>query len=254
LVVADRKLKASNARIGAALAEYYPKFSLSGLLGTATTSSGDVFSGGANQWQGVLGLRWRLFDFGRVNAEVAAARGRNAEALAAYRLSVLYATEDVENSFSALVNREEILLAWNMDGFIDALGQAFESHDATATPFELVQAALPAIVARFETRKSIVIDRLMRSTEALRLRKQAWYLRLEERLFEALRLRWPEAHRQSVLRLVVMSAIGTMRVSMERWREESGVRPLADYLREDLALLDDHFHKHKRVRRRRIKG
>ncbi len=106
LVVADRKLKASNARIGAALAEYYPKFSLSGLLGTATTSSGEVFSGGANQWQGVLGLRWRLFDFGRVNAEVAAARGRNAEALAAYRLSVLHATEDVENSFSALVNRE----------------------------------------------------------------------------------------------------------------------------------------------------
>jgi outer membrane protein TolC len=47
-----------------------------------------------------------LFDFARVDAEVSAARGRNAEQLAAYRQSVLRATEDVENSFSALVNSE----------------------------------------------------------------------------------------------------------------------------------------------------
>jgi NodT family efflux transporter outer membrane factor (OMF) lipoprotein len=106
LVVAERKLQASNARIGAALAEYYPKFSFSGLIGSATTQSGQLFTPGAGQWQGVLGLRWRLFDFARVNAEVAAARGRNAEQLAAYRESVLRATEDVENAFSALVNSE----------------------------------------------------------------------------------------------------------------------------------------------------
>jgi outer membrane protein TolC len=54
----------------------------------------------------VLGLRWRLFDFGRVDAQIAAARGQEAEALAAYRLAVLRATEDVENAFSALVKRE----------------------------------------------------------------------------------------------------------------------------------------------------
>jgi NodT family efflux transporter outer membrane factor (OMF) lipoprotein len=106
LVVAERKLQASNARIGMALAEYYPKFSFSGLIGSATTQSGQLFTPGAGQWQGVLGLRWRLFDFARVNAEVSAARGRNAEQLAAYRQSVLRATQDVENAFSALVNSE----------------------------------------------------------------------------------------------------------------------------------------------------
>ena len=61
---------------------------------------------GANQALGLLGLRWRLFDFGRVDAQIAAARGQEAEALAAYRLAVLRATEDVENAFSALVKRE----------------------------------------------------------------------------------------------------------------------------------------------------
>ncbi len=106
LMIAERRLAASNARIGVAISEYFPKFSLSGLLGTATTMSGNLFSGGANEAQEVLGLRWRLFDFGRVDAEIASAKGANAEALAAYRLSVLRASEDVENAFSALVQRE----------------------------------------------------------------------------------------------------------------------------------------------------
>ena len=107
LMVAERRLAAANARIGVAIAEYYPKFSLGALLGSATAiSSRNLFTSGANQAQGVLGLRWRLFDFGRVDAQIAVARGREGEALAAYRLAVLRATEEVENSFSALVKRE----------------------------------------------------------------------------------------------------------------------------------------------------
>ena len=107
IIVAERHLAASSARIGVAISEYYPKFSLSALLGRATAVSGDnLFSSGASQSAGVLGLRWRLFDFGRINAQIDQAKGQEAEALAAYRLSVLRATEDVENAFSALVNRE----------------------------------------------------------------------------------------------------------------------------------------------------
>lgn len=108
LIAAERRLAEANARIGVAVAEYYPKFSLGALLGSATAiASGNLFTNGASQAQAVLGLRWRLFDFGRVEAQIAAAHGQEAEALAAYRLAVLRATEDVENAFSALVNREE---------------------------------------------------------------------------------------------------------------------------------------------------
>jgi NodT family efflux transporter outer membrane factor (OMF) lipoprotein len=106
LIIAERRLAASNARIGSAISEYFPKFSLGGLLGSGTTVAGNLFGGGANQAQGVLGLRWRLFDFGRVDADIAAAKGGQAEALAAYRLSVLRASQDVEDAFSALLNRE----------------------------------------------------------------------------------------------------------------------------------------------------
>lgn len=124
--MAERRLAASNARIGAAAAEYYPKFSLSALLGSATAvSGGNLFTGGASQSAGVLGLRWRLFDFGRINAQIDQAKGQEAEALAAYRQSVLRATEDVENAFSALVNRE--VQATTLTAGEDALTQARQS-------------------------------------------------------------------------------------------------------------------------------
>lgn len=107
LIVAERRLAASNARIGVAIAEFYPKLSLSGLIGSAAVSGGNLFTSDAGQAAGVLGLRWRLFDFGRINAQIDLAKGQEAEMLAAYRLAVLHATEDVENAFSALVRREE---------------------------------------------------------------------------------------------------------------------------------------------------
>ena len=107
IIVSERNLAASNARIGVAVGEYYPKFTLSALLGSATSvSSGNLFSGGASQAAGVLGLRWRLFDFGRINAQIDQAKGREAEALSAYRLTVLRASEEVENAFSSLINSE----------------------------------------------------------------------------------------------------------------------------------------------------
>jgi NodT family efflux transporter outer membrane factor (OMF) lipoprotein len=102
LIVAERRLAASNARIGMAIAEFYPKLSFSGMIGSATSvSGGNLFTGA-----GVLGLRWRLFDFGRINAQIDQAKGQEAEALSAYRLAVLRATADVENALSDLVKRE----------------------------------------------------------------------------------------------------------------------------------------------------
>jgi outer membrane protein TolC len=45
-------------------------------------------------------------DFGKVDAEVAQARGANAEALSVYRQAVLRAAEDVENALSGLAQTE----------------------------------------------------------------------------------------------------------------------------------------------------
>jgi outer membrane protein TolC len=97
---------ASNAHIGQALAEYYPKLSLSGIVGSQALAPAHLFEQQGFQPVSVVGLRWRLFDFGRVAAEVEQARGSNAEALLQYRSSVLHAAEDVEDAFSLLVQSE----------------------------------------------------------------------------------------------------------------------------------------------------
>ncbi|RXH57165.1 efflux transporter outer membrane subunit [Granulicella sibirica] len=106
IIAAEREVAASNARIGQALAEYYPKLSLSGIVGSQALAPAHLFEQQGFQPIGVAGLRWRLFDFGRVDAEVKQARGVNAEALVRYRSSVLHAAEDVEDAFSLLVQSE----------------------------------------------------------------------------------------------------------------------------------------------------
>ena len=106
VIAAERRLAASNARIGAALGEYYPKLSIAGLLGFESVDVGHLFRSATFQPQGMAGLRWRLFDFGKIDAEVAEARGAEAEALARFRHSILRAAEDVENAFLALVQSE----------------------------------------------------------------------------------------------------------------------------------------------------
>lgn len=143
LIVAERRLAASNARIGVAIAEYYPKFSLSGLIGSATSVvSGNLFTGGASQSAGVLGLRWQLFNFGRINAQIEQAKGVEAEMLAAYRLAVLHATEDVENALSALVKWEAqaTVLAQGVKSLARAREASFFAYEkGTVSLIEVLQ-------------------------------------------------------------------------------------------------------------------
>jgi NodT family efflux transporter outer membrane factor (OMF) lipoprotein len=106
VAAAEQRLVAANAAIGVAISDYYPKVSISGLLGLESINATDLFTGQAAQHQVGAGLRWRLFDFGRVDAEVGEARGRYAESLAAWRATVLTATGEVETALSDLTQDE----------------------------------------------------------------------------------------------------------------------------------------------------
>jgi NodT family efflux transporter outer membrane factor (OMF) lipoprotein len=122
VIAAERRLAASNERIGAAISDYYPKISLSGALGFDSLNVGHFLSSNAFQATGGGALRWRLFDFGKVDAEVAQAHGANAEALAQYRLAVLKAAEDVEDALNALSETE--IQAAELQGEVDSLARA----------------------------------------------------------------------------------------------------------------------------------
>jgi hypothetical protein len=85
-------------------------------------------------------------------------------------------------------------------------------------------------VSRYETKESIIVDRLLRSTEALRVRKQAVFVEMEEALFAAICELWPQPERRAKLRPLAMVSMGAMRLAMERWRQDAGERPIAEYL------------------------
>ncbi len=168
VMAAEHRLVSANARIGVAMAEYYPKLSLSGLIGSATSvSSANLFTSGASQASGALGLRWRLFDFGRINAQIAQAKGQEAEMLAAYRLAALKATEDVENAISALTRRQEQadLLLQSVQSLSQSRASAFAAYrSGTASMIEVLQADQSVlrssdaqIQARAEAARAVVL-------------------------------------------------------------------------------------------------
>lgn len=177
LIVAERRLAASNARIGAAISEFYPKFSISGLVGSATSvSSSNLFSGGAAQATGVLGLRWRLFDFGRINAQIEQAKGQEAEMLAAYRLAALKATEDVENSLSAYTRRQEQVSV--LTAGVESLGRA---RAASLSAYQKGVVSMIEVLHADET--------LLQATEA-RVQAQLEFARSAVATFKALGGGW----------------------------------------------------------------
>lgn len=107
VIASERRLAASNARIGQALADYYPKLSLSGALGFQSLSVNKMFTPAGFGPSASGALRWRIFDFGKIDAEVQQAKGAHAEQLAQYRSTVLHAAEDVENAFMSLAQSEK---------------------------------------------------------------------------------------------------------------------------------------------------
>ncbi|WP_342132944.1 TolC family protein [Hydrogenophaga sp. OTU3427] len=188
LIAAERRLAASNARIGVAMAEFYPKLSLSGLIGSSTTiSGGNLMTSGAGQVAGIFGLRWRLFDFGRINAQIEQAKGQEAEMLAAYRLAVLRATEDVENALLALVKREE--QATVLTQGVDSLGRA---RGAAAAAYQ------KGVVSLIEVLQAD--DNLLRATDA-RVQARTESARAAVAAFRSLGGGWHSSRPEAVAKL-----------------------------------------------------
>ena len=78
VVQAEYKLRAANAKIGAARAALFPRISLTGLLGFASGGLTSLFSGGNFSWSVAPNIDLPIFDAGGRKAGVAAERAPNA--------------------------------------------------------------------------------------------------------------------------------------------------------------------------------
>lgn len=104
---AERQLAAATARVGVAVADLYPKLSLTGALGLASLKLADLPKG-ASQFAS-LGptLSWSIFTAGKIRANIAVQDARTAQQLSMYEQTVLKALEDVENALVAY-SREQV--------------------------------------------------------------------------------------------------------------------------------------------------
>lgn len=98
VIAAESRLHAATARVGIATADYFPRFTLAGLIGTKGIDTSALFERDSETRLAALGVDWSFLDVGRVRARVAAADADASAALAAYERSVLLALEDTENA------------------------------------------------------------------------------------------------------------------------------------------------------------
>lgn len=95
---AERNLAASSADIGVAVADLYPKFSLTGMAQLISTSLGSLFAGDSLQLTGTGAATFPLFDWGRRKATVGVRKEQREQAYQAYRTAVLQGLRDVEDA------------------------------------------------------------------------------------------------------------------------------------------------------------
>jgi multidrug efflux system outer membrane protein len=97
---AEHQLIAENANIGAARAAFFPKISLTGLLGTLSTALGGLFAGGSFTYSAGPSLSLPLFDGGRNKGNLDYARASQQLAVANYEKAIQTAFSEVADALA----------------------------------------------------------------------------------------------------------------------------------------------------------
>ncbi len=103
----EQRLIAANARVGVVSTQYYPSFSLTGLLGFASTELSNFLQGSSNLWAYGLGLSGPLYTGGRIKGEVQQAKAQYDQVLNLYLKTVQNAFKEVNDSLISLAKLKE---------------------------------------------------------------------------------------------------------------------------------------------------
>ena len=95
---AEQLIVAANADVGVARANYFPRISLTGSGGVASSALSALFSGPALAWTAAASAVQPLFNAGRTRSQVALAEARREEAEAVYQQTIQQAFRDVADA------------------------------------------------------------------------------------------------------------------------------------------------------------
>ena len=108
---AEYELRAANAQIGAARAALFPKISLTGLLGFASSSLLKLFTGGAFGWSAGADATYTIFNAGAGKANVRLTEAQRAAALSTYQKAIQTAFREVSDALARRGTMDEELSA-----------------------------------------------------------------------------------------------------------------------------------------------
>jgi multidrug efflux system outer membrane protein len=105
LIEAERRLAAASEGIGAARADLFPTVNLQGNYGSESAQFDQLFDGRSREWSVTAGVSIPIFEGGRNQANLRAARARRDEAFAAYQQTAVTAFKEAENALIDLRQR-----------------------------------------------------------------------------------------------------------------------------------------------------
>ena len=108
---AEYELRAANANIGAARAALFPRISLTGLLGFASSALTSLFTGGAFGWQVGANAGYSIFQAGAGRANVRLSEDQRNAALATYQRAVQTAFREVSDALARRATMDDQLAA-----------------------------------------------------------------------------------------------------------------------------------------------
>lgn len=139
--------------------------------------------------------------------------------------------------FHHLKSKEEVLLAHESGRVPELLRPTFLQQSPQQSPIDAARKTFLALASLYDTKEAILADQILRSVPALRLRKEALMVQMEEALAETMSELWPDSKRRPALRLDAMMAIGALRFAKENWRNAGAKRALTHYIEEAFDLL-----------------
>ncbi|HEY4338361.1 MAG TPA: efflux transporter outer membrane subunit, partial [Steroidobacteraceae bacterium] len=131
VLAAESQLHQASAQAGVATANLYPQLTLSGSLGSETTSITDLFGPGTTAWNIGGSLMQPLFHGGELRAKRRQAFADLDQATAQYRSTVLSALQDVADTLRAL---QEDALTLQADAQAESAAQ--DSLEITRRQFQ----------------------------------------------------------------------------------------------------------------------
>ena len=135
---AEQRVIAQNARVGVAIGDLYPIFSLNGSFGLDSTSFSGMFDSDSIDAGIGPSFRWNILNFGKYRYNVEAQEINLQGQISAYREAVLEAAQDVDDALVAYVNERDRLqtLSDAVDAYTDAYNLSNERYKSGQIDFQ----------------------------------------------------------------------------------------------------------------------